>query len=188
MNCRAAPAAAALALGLGLSCGPLSPTSGPSVGAPSSTTKRTQPRPGLTELEPGSVPRAAVSKTVYVPVYSTVYTDDAARPYNLAVTLSVRNTDRSEPLVVTAVRYHGADGRLVRDYLSRPLRLAPMAAAEFFVRESEIEGGSSTSFLVDWLAARPVSEPVVEAVMIGAVMNQSVSLLSIGRVVSEPTR
>jgi hypothetical protein len=142
----------------------------------------------LTELDPGSVPRASVSRTVYVPVYSHIYTDDSARPYDLAVTLSVRNTDRSEPLVVSAVRYHDSDGRLVRDYLPRPLRVAPLAAAEFFVRQSDTTGGSSASFLVDWLAAQPVSEPVVEAVMVGTAMNQALAFTSPGRVVSEPSR
>jgi hypothetical protein len=129
-----------------------------------------------------------VARTVYVPVYSHVYTGDSAHPFNLAVTLSVRNTDRTEPLVVTSVRYLDSDGRPVRDYVTRPLRLAPLAAAEFFVRESDTAGGSSACFLVDWLAARPVSDPVVEAVMVGTAMNQIISFTSDGRAVPEPPR
>jgi hypothetical protein len=104
------------------------------------------------------------------------------------VTLSVRNTDRAEAVYLTAVRYHDSDGRLVRDELPRPVRLAPLAAVEFFVRESDTSGGSSASFLVAWRAARPVSEPVIEAVMAGTSMNQGISFTSPGRVVDEPVR
>jgi hypothetical protein len=100
----------------------------------------------------------------------------------------VRNTDRAEPVFLTAVRYHDSDGRLVRDELTHPLRLAPLAAAEFFVKESDTSGGSSASYLVDWQAAKPVSEPVIEAVMVGTAMNQGVSLTSPGRSVGEPAR
>jgi hypothetical protein len=197
MNHRRAPelAATAFALCLGLSCGSEPPPAGPSFGRQqpggppaSPAAKPSQPRPGLTELDPAALPRAEVSRTVYVPVYSHIYTDDSAHPFNLAVTLSVRNTDRAEPLLVTAVRYHDSDGRLVRDYVTRPLRLAPLAAAEFFVRESDTAGGSSASFLVDWQAGRPVSDPVVEAVMVGTAMNQGVSFTSAGRPVNGPTR
>src|SRR5262245_19039623 len=91
-------ASAALALSLGLSCGS-EPPHGPSLrrtegGRPApQATKRTQPRPGLTELDPGAVPRAAVARTVYVAVYSYVYITDSAHPFNLAITPSVRNTD-----------------------------------------------------------------------------------------------
>jgi Protein of unknown function (DUF3124) len=170
--------AAGLALGGGLSCA----SKGPAGGGKSPSHART----GVTEVDPSALPEGVVRRTVYVPVYSHVYTSDAAHPFNLAVTLSVRNSDRAEPVYLTAVRYHDCDGRLVRDELRRPLRLAPLAAAEFFVKESDTTGGSSASYLVDWRSARPVSEPVVEAVMVGTAMNQGVSFTSPGRVVSGP--
>ena len=104
------------------------------------------------------------------------------------MTLSTRNTDRARPLYLTAVAYHDADGRLVRSYVTRPVRIAPLASAQFFVRETDVSGGSAASFLVDWGAEGPLSEPVVEAVMVGTAMNQGVSFTSQGRAVDAPPR
>ena len=42
--------------------------------------------------------------------------------------------------------------------------MAPMASADFFVKESDTTGGSSSSFLVDWMADQAGRPPVVEAV------------------------
>jgi hypothetical protein len=137
----------------------------------------------VTEAEPGAPGRAAVGQTVYVPIYPYVYTADTARPYNVAATLYVRNTDRSAPILLTRVSYHDAGGRLVRESVTEPLRVAPMAAAEFFVKESDTTGGASASFLVEWSAEAPVSDPVVEAVMTGTQMNRGIAFTSPGRVV-----
>jgi hypothetical protein len=142
-------------------------------------------RTGVTEVEPIEDRRVKAGQTVYVPAYSSVFITDRAHSYNLAVTLSVRNTDRTRPIVVTSVAYRDQDGKLLRDYLKTPIRLAPLAGTEFFVAESDTTGGVSASFLVDWVAEQPVSPPVVEAVMIGTAGTQGVSFLSPGRVVAE---
>jgi hypothetical protein len=140
----------------------------------------------VTEIAPETpLVLLAAGQTVYVPVYSVVYTNDTARPFDLAVTLSVRNTDRREPIVLTLVRYYDSGGRLVRNYVERRLRLAPMAAMEFFVKQSDLSGGSSASFLVEWGATNPVSNPVIEAVMVGTATNQAITLVSPGRVVGQ---
>lgn len=164
-----------------LSCGPSGPSSGPPFG----------PRPGrrdggtaVTEVGPAETPAEGVgaSGTLYVPVYSHVYTDDAARPFDLAVTLALRNTDPLAPRYLTAVRYHDSDGNLVRDYAPRPLRVAPLAAAEFFVPQNDTTGGSSASFLVEWRAAAEGADaPLAEALMIGTSTNQVISFTSQGR-------
>lgn len=144
-------------------------------------------RAGVAEVTVGADFHAVAGQRIYVPVYSHVLTSDDARPFRLAVTLSVRNTDRDRPLVLTSVRYHDSDGRLVRDALRSPLRLSPLAAVDFFVEESDMTGGSSANFLVEWAAETPVSSPVVEAVMIGTASTQGISFLSSGRVVWERT-
>lgn len=142
-------------------------------------------RAGVAEVEPIEPARVKAGQTIYVPAYSTIFITDRAHAYNLAVTLSVRNTDRAHPIVLTAVSYRDQDGKLVRDYLTKPLRLAPLAGAEFFVPESDTTGGVSASFLVDWSSDSPASPPVVEAVMIGTAGTQGVSFLSQGRVIAE---
>jgi hypothetical protein len=146
--------------------------------------RSTATHPGVTDADPAESARADVRQTVYAPVYPYVYTEDRSRPFNLAATLYVRNTDPRSPLFVTSVRLHDSGGALVRDETPRPLRLAPLATAEFFVKESDVAAGSSASFLVEWAAAGPVSEPIVETVMIGTLSNQGISFTCIGRPVA----
>ena len=129
--------------------------------------------------------RIADGQTIYVPAYSSILTTDAATRYDLAVTLSVRNTDRERPIVLTSVRYVDHDGVVVREDLKRPIRLGPLAAAEFFVTESDSSGGVSASFLVDWVAEQAVSDPLVEAVMISTASGQGLSFTSRGRVIAD---
>jgi hypothetical protein len=123
----------------------------------------------------------AVSGSVYVPVYSHIYYGDDRRFVNLTITLSVRNTDEENPIAVRSVRYYDTAGTLVRTYVSQPERLGPMGTREFVVQEEDSSGGSGANFVVDWSAAQPVSEPVVEAVMIGTTGSQGISFSSVGR-------
>ncbi|SIO58237.1 Protein of unknown function [Singulisphaera sp. GP187] len=143
------------------------------------------PRLGVTEVAIGPDFQAVAGQTVYVPVYSHVFTSDDARPFRLAVTLSVRNTDQVQPIILVSVKYHDRDGRLVRDTLKKPLRIAPLASMDFFVEENDTTGGSSASYLLEWVAERSVSAPVAEAVMIGTASTQGISFVCPGRVVAE---
>jgi hypothetical protein len=145
--------------------------------------------PGATAVEPGSPELTGAnrrSQTIYAPAYSAVATSNNAQQFQLAITLSVRNTDRTLPIVITAIAYHHQDGRLVREFLKTPLRLAPLAALDFFVRESDTSGGSVSSFLVDWVGEPAASAPLVETVMVGTGSNQGISFTCPGRVVSDP--
>lgn len=123
-------------------------------------------------------------QTIYVPVYSHIYFRDKSRTINLTATLSIRNTDDQAALRVTAVRYYDTHGKLVRSYVQEPLRLAPMASLDFVVAEDDTSGGAGANFIVEWSAARVVSEPVVEAVMISTASGQGISFLSTGRVIA----
>ena len=109
-------------------------------------------RKGVVEGEPIDSRRVIAGQTIYVPAYSSVFTSDRAYSFNLAVTLSIRNTDRTHSIVVTSASYYDQDGQLVRDYLKKSLRIGPMASTEFFVTKSDISGGVSASFLVEWVA------------------------------------
>jgi hypothetical protein len=146
-------------------------------------------RPGATAVDPGSSElRAAAGQTIYVPAYSAVATADNARLYQLAITLCVRNTDRNLPIVVTAARYHHQDGRLVRDFLKTPLRLAPLAALDFHIREGDTTGGTAPSFLVEWVGESVASPPITEAVMVGTAGTQGISFVCPGRVIADRGR
>ncbi|HEU5115517.1 MAG TPA: DUF3124 domain-containing protein [Isosphaeraceae bacterium] len=143
---------------------------------------------GLEIAAPAGGFRAVAGQTVYVPVYSSIYTADNPDHFPLAVTLSIRNTDREKPVVVTSVRYYDHRGKLVREFLKRPLQITSMAAVELFVSEGDTSGGVSASFLVEWLSEQAVSSPVVESVMIGTGSTQGISFTSSGRVLSDRSR
>ncbi|UBF24871.1 DUF3124 domain-containing protein [Kovacikia minuta CCNUW1] len=123
-------------------------------------------------------------QTVYVPVYSYIYHYNNQRHViNLAVTLSVRNTDLKNPIIITAVRYYDNDGKLIKQYLEKPVELAPLASTSFFIETNDTRGGLGANFIVDWVAETVVTEPVIEAVMIGTASTQGISFVSGGRVI-----
>lgn len=150
------------------------------------------PAPAASRVEPAAPPAVAAeadpqaagspSELVYVPVYSSIPTTDAARKLDLSVTLAVRNTDSTRPIDIQSIRYYSAEGRLIQAYVERPVRLAPLAAHTVVIAETDTRAGVAGSFLVEWSAAGPIHAPVIEAVMIGARGQQGISFLSMGRI------
>lgn len=124
-------------------------------------------------------------QTIYVPAYGRIYHTRGGRTMDLTVTLTVHNADPTHDIILTMVRYHGADGRVVADYLPEPVRLGPLAATEFLVEAGTHDAGIGTNFLVEWVSDDPVYEPVIEAIMLNTDSNQGVSFTSPGRVVSQ---
>jgi hypothetical protein len=127
--------------------------------------------------------QVTTGQTIYVPVYSHVY-HLGGRRFQLETTLSVRNTDPIHPITVTSVRYYDTAGSLVKHYLKGPLRIAPLATAEFLVEQKNTSGGSGANFIVEWVAENEVNEPIVEAVMAGSVGSQGMSFARPGRPIS----
>ncbi len=142
-------------------------------------------RKQVVEVEPIESGKVVVGQTIYVPAYSAVYTSDRAHRFELAITLSIRNTDQDHPIFLTAARYHDQDGQRVRDHVKKPIRIGPMASIEYFVSESDTSGGVSASFLVDWVAEQSVTAPVVESIMVGTLSTQGVSFTCPGRVLQD---
>ena len=126
----------------------------------------------------------AKSQTVYVPVYSHIYSR-GGDPFLLEVTLSLRNSDPERSINVNSVKYYDTKGKPVRDYLQGTLTLGPLETAEFLVEKTDTKGGSGSNFIVAWNADQPVYEPIIEAVMIGHDKGHSISFKSIGRPLSE---
>ncbi|BBO85694.1 hypothetical protein DSCO28_62600 [Desulfosarcina ovata subsp. sediminis] len=121
-------------------------------------------------------------QTVYVPVYSHIYSGDRELPFYLAATLSIRNTDRRHPIQLTAVDYYDSDGKFLKHYLETPMTLGPMATKRYVVHESDKSGGSGAKFIVVWQSQQAVAEPLIESVMISTKTQQGISFTSRGRV------
>ena len=52
---------------------------------------------------------------IYVPIYSEIYYGDAGKTIDLAITLSIHNTDLNHSLMVKSVNYHNKKGKLIRN-------------------------------------------------------------------------
>jgi hypothetical protein len=128
----------------------------------------------------------AVRRTVYVPIYSSLYLgrDIKNDMVQLTATLSVRNISTRFPVVIESVRYYDSHGRVVKDHLSQPAELAPLASVEFVVKEADTAGGPGANFLVKWSGPPTVDEPLIEAVMLGRSGNAGISFTSVGRVIT----
>jgi hypothetical protein len=133
-----------------------------------------------------SADTTTAAQSVYVPIYSRIYYGDARRTIELTATLSVRNTDDVHPITLRGIRYYDSEGRLVRSELESPLVLGPLATRDWVVEERDRAGGAGANFIVEWSARDPVTEPVIEAVMIGQQGAQGISFTSIGRPLHRP--
>lgn len=122
-----------------------------------------------------------VGGTIYTPAYATIRLGSGRAGVRLAVTLSVHNTSETLPLVLERVDYFDTGGSLVQAYLPRPVAVKPYATVEFYIPEDDLRGGSGANFVLRWSAQGPIAEPMVEAVMIGALGNTSYSFVSQGR-------
>lgn len=127
--------------------------------------------------------KVVMGQTIYVPIYSYIYHDDRKQTYNLTATLSIRNTDLTQPFVVTSVRYNDSSGKLVRRYLERPTQLAALASTNFAIDSTDVSGGIGANFIVEWVAQTEVSSPIVEAILIGSGYHQGISWVSPGKVI-----
>ncbi|MEA5532783.1 DUF3124 domain-containing protein [Crocosphaera sp. XPORK-15E] len=125
-------------------------------------------------------------QTIYVPIYSHIYHSHRQdNVINLAATLSIRNTDQLNPIIIKAISYYDTNGQLIKQYLENPVELKSLASTEVFIAGNDVSGGSGANFIVEWVAQNRVSEPIIEAVMISTASAQGISFISPGRVVKK---
>jgi hypothetical protein len=129
--------------------------------------------------------RGETKQTVYVPVYSSIYHGDKDREFNLAVTVSIRNTDLQLPITIEFVDYYDTSGTIIMHYQLKAKTLKPLESVQYVVRESDTKGGIGANFIIRWRSAGPVSEPIIESVMIGTGGQQGISFTSRGVVIKQ---
>ena len=124
-------------------------------------------------------------QTVYVPIYSHIYSGDREHPFYLAATLSIRNTDQNYQITIIAIDYYDTTGKLIKKYLVTPIVLQARASTRYVVKESDKTGGSGANFIVKWKSVYNVNPPIIESVMIGTQIQQGISFTSRGQVIRE---
>lgn len=124
-------------------------------------------------------------QTLYVPVYSHIYSGLKGRTFDLATTLSIRNTDPRYPIHLVSVKFYDTDGKLLKDYVGEPVRLDALVSTRYIIKEAEIGGGSGANFMVTWKSEKKVNPPIIEAIMIGTKSGQGISFVSRGQVIED---
>lgn len=124
-------------------------------------------------------------QTVYVPVYSHIYSMDKERDYYLTATLSIRNTDMKYAISILTAEYYDTHGKRLRSYIETPVQLEAMGSTHYVIEEFDKSGGVGANFVVRWKSAQPVTAPLMEAVMISTRGQQGISFTSRGQVIKE---
>ena len=127
----------------------------------------------------------SMGQSVYVSIYSHIYSGLKARPFDLAAILSIRNTDINQPVTIVSVKYYDTEGKLLKEYLDDPLQLKALASTRYIIMEDDKAGGSGANFIVKWKSYKKVTPPIIEAVMIGTHSGQGISFVSRGQVIEE---
>ena len=124
-------------------------------------------------------------QTVYVPAYSHIYVGPEEKPIDLAITLSIRNTNANESIMVSVADYYDSEGKAVESFITKHIELKPFATTRFIISDSDKTGGSGANFIVKWHAEKRVNAPVVESIMIGTRASHGISFKSRGIVIEE---
>ena len=120
-------------------------------------------------------------KKFYVPVYSHVYISEN-KYVRLSITLSIRNSDSTKDLYLESIDYYNTDGKLVKQYLSQPHILKPMASIDYVVNLEDMSGGNGAKFLIN-TAGKNNSTPIIQAIMINTLGNSNLSFLTQGQII-----
>ena len=122
----------------------------------------------------------------FVPLHSTVVAGGGRTRLNFSGSLSIYNTSARHVLVIDAIEYRDAAGRLVESYMSQPIGLRPFASMQVTIAQDDVRGGIAPSFIVDWSSNEPIDEPAIEAVMIAWRGTQDFSMVSAARRLNRP--
>jgi len=123
------------------------------------------------------------SQTVYVPIYSYIFSRGDEKHLNLGVNLSLRNTDSAYSINITEVNYYDSEGKLIKSYLNSQKELKPMASTYFLIERRDKSGGWGANFIVMWESAKSVTEPLIEAIHMGTAGPNSYAFDSRGKVI-----
>jgi hypothetical protein len=130
------------------------------------------------QIDPGDL---VVRGAVYVPVYSSIHWGGLDTVTELSATISIRNTDVQQELVLASVTYYDSLGKAIHEYLEEAMALDPMSTVEFVIARSDTRGGNGANFIVHWGSQGPIAEPVMETIMLGQTGNAGISFVSQGR-------
>jgi len=154
--------------------------------------KEPEPNPVMGAFDPAvlqvNLPFSAGLKgqVLYMPVYSNIpYRIVGIEEFDMSAFIAIHNTDLYNRITITQALFFDKMGEPVSDFLTDgKITLDPLATEDFFV-PYEGRNGNGANFLIEWISDSLVTEPLVESVTISLKPNQSVAVLSKGKVIRE---
>jgi len=123
-------------------------------------------------------------QTVYVSIYSNIYSGPKKVPHELASMLSIRNTDAKYSITILSADYYDSNGKKIESYIKNPVKLNPFASTHYYIKEYDKRGGSGANFIVKWSAKNKVNQPIIEGLMLG-LGGKGVAFICPGQVITE---
>ena len=117
--------------------------------------------------------------TVYVPIYSDIYSESRQKSILLTATLSIRSTSLVDTTYINFIDYYDTQGNKIRSYVDDALMLKPMASLDYVIDREDATGGTGANFLVGW-SAKKDTRPLIEAVMISTSGQHGLSFITKG--------
>lgn len=127
------------------------------------------------------LPDSLLRGTSYLAVYSQVYSNTEHRTHDLTVTVSMRNTNRSDTIYMDKAEYFDTKGNSIRTYFDKTIYIAPMETVEIVIDEKDQEGGTGANFLFEWRIHAEENEPIFDGVMISTSGQQGLSFATKGQ-------
>jgi len=135
-------------------------------------------------LEYTDVSKQTYQDTVYIPIYSDIYSEHRLKSLQLTATMSIRSTSLTDTTYINAIDYYDTNGTLVKSFIERTLILGPMQSIDYVIDKNDTSGGVGANFLVTWGADKD-TKPLFQAVMISTSGQHGLSFVvdgvSIGR-------
>ena len=141
--------------------------------------------PQSTIVHAGSDIELSRGATVYVAIYSNIFSGSKGQSFNLAGMLSIRNTDPKHPITILTVDYYDSDGKLLASHLKEPRVLKPLQSVHHQIQERDTSGGPGANFIVKWSADHKVNKPVIEALMTSLLGATGLSFRTEGQEITE---
>ena len=124
-------------------------------------------------------------ESVYVSIYSNVFSGVKLHALELSGMLSIRNTDPKYSISILKADYYDSKSKLLERYIKQPLKLKPLESTHFLVKVSDKRGGPGAKFIVKWQSDKKVNQPIVEGIMLSTRAQQGISFICPGRIISE---
>jgi hypothetical protein len=126
----------------------------------------------------------AYEDSVYVSIYSDIYSETKDVRFLLTATLSIRNTSLTDSIYINDIDYYDTNGDLVQRFIEKTVLLKPLQSIDYVIEENDTKGGTGANFMVNWGGNSDQLKPIFQGVMISTNGQQGIAFTTEGVSVS----